>query len=437
MAFVVSAGRIRAVEQAPNQGFSTPIPHYIQLGATTYTTYEQIWRSQPAVRTVVGFLARNIAQLGLDTFRRVSSDNRVKVTDHPLNRLLERPFPGTKWNKYRLLSWTVHELGIFDEAFWLKGRNDQGARALLPIPRRYIAPKGDNWLAPTQYRITGNKGYRDVDAEQVVHFHGYSPDDTRSGVPPIETLRQILAEEYAASSFREQMWRNGARVAGYIARPADAPKWSDTARTRFKNDWQAQYTGDGPATGGTPVLEDGMRFEAAGVTPKDAQYVEARRLTREEVAVAYFVNPVMLGLMDGATNSNVQSLHRMLYQDTLGPWLTQLSQDIETQLLEDVDAEAGDGRVYVEFNLAEKLRGSFEEQAAALQASVGGPWLTRSEARAMHNLPHLDDADDLIVPLNVIAGGLAGPTDTAPDNPSNAESNGQAPKPKPPKAVNA
>jgi hypothetical protein len=46
----------------------------------------------------------------------------------------------------------------------------------------------------------------------------------------------------------------------------------------------------------------------------------------------------------------------------------------------------------------------------------------------MHNLPHIDGADELIVPLNVVEGGLASPNDTAPDDPSNAESNGQLPK---------
>jgi hypothetical protein len=82
----------------------------------------------------------------------------------------------------------------------------------------------------------------------------------------------------------------------------------------------------------------------------------------------------------------------------------------------------------VEFNLKAKLAGSFEEQARALQSAVGGPWMTRNEARAMDNLSSVDGADELIVPLNVIAGGLASPNDTAPNNPDNGPSNGQLPK---------
>jgi hypothetical protein len=68
----------------------------------------------------------------------------------------------------------------------------------------------------------------------------------------------------------------------------------------------------------------------------------------------------------------------------------------------------------VEFNLAEKLRGAFEEQAVQLQTSVGGPYMTRDEARARLNLPHLEGANDLIVPMKVTQGGQASPTDSAP-----------------------
>jgi len=434
MAFVVTAGQVRSVAPvAHGSVYGGAIVPYgggtVQLGPDAYFTYEELWRSQPALRTVVGFLARNIAQLGIDPYRRLSDTDRKKDTDHPLAKLLDRPFPGTKWTKYKLMNWTIHELCIYDNAFWLKGRQRDGTKTLLPMPRRFVQPLGNNPIAPEAYRLIGSKGYRDLDPDSVVHFHGYNPDDPRIGVAPIETLRQILAEEYSAGRYREQMWRNGARVGGYITRPEKAPKWKEEARQRFRADWNAMYTGDGPMAGGTPVLEEGMEYHAAGITPRDAQYVEARKLTREEVAVAYYVHPAMLGLMEGASTGNIPELHKMLYQDTLGPTLTQLSQDIETQVLADLpDSD----NVYVEFNLAEKLRGSFEEQAAAISSSVGGPWMTRSEARARHNLPHLDEADELIVPLNVLAGGLASPRDTAPDNPSNEESNGQLPGPKPP-----
>jgi hypothetical protein len=120
----------------------------------------------------------------------------------------------------------------------------------------------------------------------------------------------------------------------------------------------------------------------------------------------------MVGILDHATFGNIEEQHKMLYQDTLGPWLQDIQQELALQLLSsfgDVDG------IYSEFNMLEKLRGSFEEQAQQLQSSVGAPFLTRNEARARLNLPRLDGADDLVVPLNVLVGGQASPTDSAPE----------------------
>jgi HK97 family phage portal protein len=401
---------------------SSPLLPSVSLSPTYAATYEALYRSQPALRTVISFLARNIAQLGLDVFKKVNPNDRRRIGDHPVARLLERPLPGSKWTKYRLINTLIHELCIYDDAYWLK-LYDNGVRGIVPIPAWMITPNGPSWFEPDTYVIRGNGQTQVVDAGDVVHFHGYNPSDPRCGVAPIESLRQILAEEYAAGSYREQMWRNGARVGGYIKRPKEAPKWSDTASRMFRADWAALYSGDGPNAGGTPVLEDGMEFVPSGVTPRDAQYVESRKLTREEVASAFHVSPLMVGLLDSATFNNVTQFHQMLYQDTLAPTLTQLAQDIECQLL--TDFEKDNGKFYVEFNLNEKLRGSFAEQAQSFQSAVGGPWMTRAEARAMANLSEIDGADELIVPLNVVEGGLASPNDTAPNAPNNGPSNDQ------------
>ncbi|MGC4891077.1 phage portal protein [Micromonospora sp. DT227] len=409
MAFVVSGGSLRAIE---GQGdLRSGWPSYgTALNRSTTLTYGALYRTQPAVRTVISFLARNLAQLGLHTFERMGDNDRRRIADHPLARILARPNPST--TTYRLINALVSDKAVYDDAYWVKlraeGGEPVGLRRLQPWR---VEPIGPEWSDPDQYRIHGSRGYLDVDRTEIVHFRGYNPDDAHNGCSPIESLRQVLADEYAAAHWREQMWSNGARISGYLQRPADAAPWGDTARSRFKSEWQAQYTGDGPQAGGTPILEDGMTFVQAGINPRDAQYVESRKLTREEVAAAYHIAPPLVGILDHATFSNIREQHKGLYQDTLGPWCAEIEQEIGLQLAPDLAA----GRtVYVEFNIGEKLQGSFEEQAAQLQAAVGGPWMTRDEARARSNLPHIDGADELIVPLNVITGGLASPRDTAP-----------------------
>lgn len=401
---MVSSGSLTSVHRAA----PPTLPYALRLADDYSADYAQIWRTQPAVRTVVTFLARNIASLGLHVFRRESDTDRTRLTDHPLAALLSRPSPYA--TRYRLINALVHDLGIYDAAYWGKVTNGSD-RALVRIPPSQVTPKGDSWVAPEYFEVRGNKGKRDVAPSDIVYFHGYRPEDDKAGCSPIEALRRILAEEYEAGRYREQTLRNGARMSGYLKRPADAPGWSPAGKENFRSQWQAQYAGNGPQAGGTPILEDGMEFIPASQTAEQLQYIETRKFTREEVAANYFIPPPMVGILEHATFSNIEQQHLMLYQDTLGPWLVQIEQEIDLQLVPDLPDT---NRVYVEFNLSEKLKGSFAEQATALQTMVGAPVMTRNEGRARLNLPSIDGADELITPLNVLEGGQASPTDSAP-----------------------
>jgi hypothetical protein len=122
------------------------------------------------------------------------------------------------------------------------------------------------------------------------------------------------------------------------------------------------------------------------------------------------------------TYASAKDNARALYADCLGPTLQMLQQRINSFLLPMIGA---DPRTYVEFDLTEKLKGSFEERASILQSAVGGPWMTRDEARADNNLPPLPDGQgsQIITPLNVIEGGQASPQDTHmdPQEPMTAE----------------
>ena len=407
MSFTLSSGKLDTGAGA--LGYSLPT---LQLGSERLEAAE-IFRRQPQVRTVVGFLARNVAQLGLHAFKRVDDTDRERITDHPLADLLKRPLPGKRLTPYQLKYRIVADLAIYDTCFILKVRPDDGPMGLLPVPVPLVTPIEESWIEAPGYKLSiGGREIR-VDAGDMIHIHGYSPEDLTVGESPLMALRDVLLEEYEATKHRQGMWKNGARVSGVIERPQ--PKgsrdWSDEARTRFIREFRDLYSGSGAHAGGVPILEDGMTYKQAGLDPRAAQYIEARKLTREEVAAAYYIPPPLVGILDHATFSNIREQHKQLYQDTLGPWLTQIDEALENQLL----PEFSEDDLYLEFNLEAKMRGSFEEQAAAASTAAGAPWMTVNEIRGRNNLPSIEGGDELVTPLNVTVDGQASPRDSAPD----------------------
>lgn len=379
------------------------------LSITTYgtrQTYATLYRTQPHLRTVVEFLGRNIAQLGLHAFRRVSDTDRQRLSDHPLVATLKRPNPGT--TRFRLIDSLVQDLGIYAQAYWLKVRTAERL-GLVRLPVADVTPEGG--LIPSSYTWTVGSERVPLAPSEVVHFRWYDPTDPLRGLSPIETLRRVLAEDLAATDYREGYWRNAARMSGVIERPKDAPKWTPEQRGTFRSGWQEMFSGASHA-GRTAILEDGMTFKEMSYSASDSQYLEARKLTREEVAAAYHIPLPMVGILEHATFSNIKEQHKHLYQDCLGPWLVMIQEDLQLQLLPEW-RDADD--VYVEFNIQAKLAGSFEEQVGTLRTAIGKPFMTCNEGRARLNLPRSDrPQDDAIADPTYISGDADPETDAPP-----------------------
>lgn len=397
-------------------GSGARAPSFRPFAVTDYSgrvrSYSAIYRSQPNLRTVVSFLARHAASLTFKLYQRVDDNERVHRGDHELDRLLRHPHP--RMGRHRFYLTAVSDLGIFDNIVALKVTADDG-RALQLFPPEWVTPKGDNPFDAERYEFRGPGARAPVvaDWEQVLHVFGYNPTERGWGLSPVETLRTILDEDLAASQYRAQMWRRGARTSGVIERPADAPKWKAGGRERFRESWRSAWTmddGEGGEAGGTPLLEDGMTYRPYAFTAQEAEYLGARKLTRAEVRAAFHLNPDETSSAAAATEAR-----RNIYVDALGPLIDQLANAFEVSLFPDFGLDPGEW--YIESDLMAKLEGSFTEQAEVMSRAVGAPWMVRNEARARHNLPPVEGGDELVTPLNVVIGGRASPADTAPGTP--------------------
>ena len=277
-------------------------------------TASALWSTQPHFRTVVSFLARNIAQLGLHTFERVDETDRQRDRTSVLARSLA-DVDGTM-TAFELIYSLVGDLALYDRAYWWATTSSQmpSGWMLRRLPPTWVQPvMADVWTVK-EYKafIKPNGAPVVIPAENILAFPGYNPGKVVGYSPAVDSLRQTLQEQVEAAIYRGQVWKRGGRVSAVLERPANAPKWSDPARDAFREDWYSKFTGRGPKAGGTPLLEDGMTLRRIDFNAQEQQFVEAAKLSLVTVAAAFHVNPTMIGQNDGANYSNVREFRKML-----------------------------------------------------------------------------------------------------------------------------
>lgn len=392
---------------------------YIYTGAGDYGVQvanmdaAQLYRTQPNLRAVVSFLADNAAQVPIKVYDRASDTDRPRVLDSPAALLLAHP--NDDMTPFEFKRWMYSDLLLYERFLTLltPSKATESGYELRPIPADWIQQyRGDSPFSPESIVIgvPGNTPI-EIPAKYFVLFHGYNPTDPMRQYSKIAALKETLYEQIESSAFRRQMWQKGGRFNAYLTRPKDVEEWSDDAYERFKTTWQDSWAGKGENAGGTPILEDGMEYHQVQFNSKDAQWAEAVKLSREDCAAVYHVNPAMIWPGSGQTYASARDNARALYNDCLAPVLMQATDRINLAILPRVGEEKSH---YVGYDITIKTEGTFEEKIQALSSAVGAPFLLRDEARARLDLPAIDGGDELVTPLNVLIGGLASSRDTDP-----------------------
>lgn len=374
----------------------------------------ELYQTQDNLQAVVNFLSNSIAQLPLKVYVRKGENERERDRESDAARLLYRP--NGDQTEFEFIRALAVEYFVFGSVFvWLLPDADsESGHQLRIVPTEWLQFGGEaNPYAPDTIRIctkTGAEAF-DIPRSEFVQFRTYSAGSPGGYLSPISALRQSLTEQVEANRFRRQLWKSSGRFNAQIIRPKDVAPWTDEQRRNFATAFRQAWGAGGSKAGSIPIMEDGMEIKPYATNWKEAEWSQSVILTREAVAAAYGVNPSLIWHSNTQTYASARDNARALYADCLGPVLQMLQQRINAFLLPMIGAEPG---TYVEFDLTEKLKGSFEERASIMQASVGAPWLTRNEARADMNLPPVEGGDELITPLNVTEGGQASPQDSAP-----------------------
>lgn len=233
---------------------------------------EQIYEKTSDLRTVLDFRARNFSQIGMHAFQMQDDGGRERVRDSVSAKVLKRPAPGMTWPA---LMWAVClDFDLHAEAYLLFNPK---VPALVHIPARRVSLTSGSWeMGDFKAAVSSPDGAKTVEvgAEALIPIRLYNP----GGKSPMQTLKDVMAEQAAAQSFRLKTWQNGHQTNRYITRPADAPDWTPESRNRFVEDMRRFRSGGG-SEGGSPLLEDGMQFKSDQVKATEDQVMEMAKLS--------------------------------------------------------------------------------------------------------------------------------------------------------------
>ena len=374
-------------------------------------TARNLYNTQDNLAAVVNFISSSIAQLPLKVYTRDENDERKRDRNSVAAKLLWKP--NGDQTEYEFMFSLVAELKIFGCVYvWkLPDPDSDSGYQIRIIPTDWVTnTEKVTPYGPDKIRVTAD-GYGNIEIPRAefVRFCTFSPGNPAGYVSPISALRQTLEEQIQAGRFRKELWRSSGRLNAQIVRPKDVQPWTEETKKKWVEAFREAWGAGGSKAGSIPLMEDGMEIKTFNASFKEQQWVESVKLSREAVAAAYRINPSLVWHSDTQTYASSKDNARALYAECLGPDLQMIQQRINSFLLPMIGASPD---TYVEFDLTEKLKGDFEQRAAVIQSSVGGPWLTRNEARRDNNLPPIEGGDELIVPLNVITGGQASPQDT-------------------------
>lgn len=347
--------------------------------------YSDMYRVHLWVNTLVSKRAGATARLPFKVYEK-DDLNRPEADGHPYQVLMSNPNPAV--SPFRFWEWVSSSFDVYGETFLLK-RRDGGGRPFQLVP-----------LNPTGMTIQDDGGWdfdngraqiKGIDPADLVHFKSYNPCDGRRGLSKLEPLRATLENEAAARTATSSFWRNGARPGVALRHPRTL---GPEAGARLKQQWNDIAQGTGK-TGSTVILEEGMEAQVMTLSAEEAQYIETRKLNREECCAVYDVPPPVVHILDRATFSNITEQMRSMYRDTMAPPLNALESDLDSQLRE---PDFGPG-VYGEFLLDQVLRGDFEARAAAYQQA---DWMTIAEKRQKENLPYIEGTDKIFVNAAIV-----------------------------------
>lgn len=350
---------------------------------------------QSAFFACVRLTAQAISTMGGNIYEKQPDGGRVLVKESPLVDVLLRS-PNIDQTPVEFWEGMVAWMLVNGNAYALEGRltAQSDLATLTPMPSDCMEPfRDDNRVL--KYRFNDRGKTEIYPREKIFHIRGFSfggdvaPSIIRYAAQTISTGSAI--EETAAKIFA-----NGLSSSGFLQTDNElTEKQREEMREVMKT-----FTGSSNA-GKLMVLEAGMKYQTMSLIPEDAQMLESRRWTIEEICRWFGIPPIIVGhAAQGQTmfGSGVEQI--LIAWLTLG--LNPLMRRIESRIAKELTSNKERAKNhYFEFNREALLQADSAAKAQFLSTLTQNGLMTRNEGRAKLNLSRMDGADQLTVQMQM------------------------------------
>ncbi|MGM5034049.1 phage portal protein [Tardiphaga sp. 803_E3_N1_3] len=283
--------------------------------------------SNAIVHRAVRLIAENAAACSFLVF-----DGAQEREAHPLAQLLTRPNPRQDGGVFfeTLYAHLLLAGNAYVEAVTLDTQVRQHevrqheVRELYALrpDRMKVVPGSDGWAEAYDYSVGGRSVRFDQQASGVppiLHLTFFHPLDDHYGLAPIDAAATALDTHNASSKWNKALLDNAARPSGALVYAGpEGSVLSEPQFDRLKRELEGNY--QGAANAGRPLLlEGGLDWKAMSLTPKDMDFLEAKHNAAREIALAFGVPPMLLGIPGDNTFANFQEANRVFFRQTVLP----------------------------------------------------------------------------------------------------------------------
>lgn len=353
--------------------------------------------------------ARAVASVPWYVYRQNADGTWDKEVNHPLEMLIDRPNPFM--SRTDLMERLVINLDLAGNSLFKKVMYRGNTLELFPIGPDGITPVPDDneFIKEYEYVVNGQK--HTIDPAEIMHAMYIDPANVYWGVAPLQVAAKTVDTDTEAVTWNKVSLQNRAVSDGAFTfeQPLTREQWLD-ARTQIREQHQGSRNARAPW-----VLGGGASWQAMSLSPVDMDFVEGRKMTREEICTVFDVPPPIVGILDKANYSNMKEARRVFWLDTIVPLL----ENIKNILNRSLNPEYGQG-IEIDFDLSnvEALQENFKEKIESAKTlwTMGVPF-NQINQRLELGFDEVDGGEIGFLPASVMPAELAATTNPPQDNP--------------------